>query len=437
MSLRRAVLFFLFLFCSFPLASIYAEIIQLKNGNAIETKILREDDVFVTVEAPGGKVKIPKSTIRTIWRGKKEELLEVRGREVYFSKGVELYKDGQFKEAADAFQQALGLSSLDALVYANLGSAYAALGDQQNAEESFILALQQEPHNKTSLFNLAHFYQSSQKFANAAEVYQKILTLDPNDQEAIQPLAACYFALGNFQKSLELYGSLQNAQDVPILNNRAAALIQLGRLDEAESILKKLTATNTGFIKPFFNMAELCRVRKDYKSALFQYKIITSKEPKNIDAKMGEGRIYLDMNDSEKAENAFREALEIDPAYAPARYALAQLFIQKEEFPRAFEQYEIILRQNPKDLKARNELGLLYLKTDEPRKALESFQKTLEINNRYANGHANLGLAYAFLGDADKALEEWGKALELDPNLSAAAKNKKLLEDVMQGNVNV
>ena len=49
------------IFSFLPLASVlHAEILQLKNGNAIETKILKETEDFVVVEAPGGKVKIPK-----------------------------------------------------------------------------------------------------------------------------------------------------------------------------------------------------------------------------------------------------------------------------------------------------------------------------------------------------------------------------------------
>ena len=116
-------------------AILNAEIIQLKNGNAIETKILKENEEFVVVEAPGGKVKIPKSDIQTIWRGPKEQLVEVRGKEVYFAKGVELYKEGKFKESAASFERSLGPNAMGAIIYANLGSAYASAGMDPKAEE--------------------------------------------------------------------------------------------------------------------------------------------------------------------------------------------------------------------------------------------------------------------------------------------------------------
>ena len=93
-------LFALFFFCA-PIGR--SEIIQLKNGNAMETKILKESDDFVIVQAPGGKVKIPKKDIRTIWRGSAADLLAVQGKQVCFAKGMELYKQGQFQDAVMAF----------------------------------------------------------------------------------------------------------------------------------------------------------------------------------------------------------------------------------------------------------------------------------------------------------------------------------------------
>jgi hypothetical protein len=57
---------------------LHAEIIQLKNGNTLEAKILKEDEKFVTVKTPGGKVKIPRNDIQMIDRGPAADLLTFR-----------------------------------------------------------------------------------------------------------------------------------------------------------------------------------------------------------------------------------------------------------------------------------------------------------------------------------------------------------------------
>ena len=73
---------------------------------------------------------------------------------------------------------------------------------------------------------------------------------------------------------------------------------------------------------------------------------------------------------------------------------------------------------------------------NKPKAALEIFQKIFSANDRDAKAHTNAGLAYALMSDVDNALKEWNRALELDPKLESALRDKKLLEEVMQGNKN-
>ncbi len=418
------------------LASIlHAEIIQLKNGNAIETKILKEDEKFVIVEASGGKVKIPKSDIQTIWRGTKEQLLEVRGKEVYFAKGMEMYKEGRFQEAAENFEHARSpiAGTTNAVLYANLGSAYASAGEAKKAEENFLKALQGELGTPSILLNLANLYLSTQNFTKAAETFQQYLKKKPDDEVARSGLANCYYALGQFKKALDIYSSLKRANETPFLNNQAAALMGLGRFEEARNILEPLASGPMTFSKPFLNLAEINRVSGKFDSAERQYGIVLAKEPKNIEARIGLARLYFGNKDFAKAEAALNEILETDPNNNDAKYEWAQLSIARGELPKAADQYEEILSKDPKNKVVGNNLGLLYLKMNEPEKALEIFEKLLAQDDRNAKAHANAGLAYALKNDADRALREWSRAVELDPRLEAAAQNKKLLQEIMQG----
>ncbi|MFH1208630.1 MAG: hypothetical protein V1673_03635 [Candidatus Omnitrophota bacterium] len=61
-------------------SALRADIIHLKNGNTMEAKILKEDKKFVTVQTPGGKVKIPKNDIQMIERKPVEDFLTAQGK---------------------------------------------------------------------------------------------------------------------------------------------------------------------------------------------------------------------------------------------------------------------------------------------------------------------------------------------------------------------
>ncbi|HNX68359.1 MAG TPA: tetratricopeptide repeat protein [Candidatus Omnitrophota bacterium] len=428
------VLFFLSLAsCLFPRA-LSAEIVQLKNGNAIETKILKETEEFVVVEAPGGKVKIPKKDIQTIWRGTKEQLVEVRGKEVYFAKGVELYKEGKFREAADSFEQARGPSAMNAVIYANLGSAYASAGEAQKAEANFLKALETKPGDPDALLNVARFYEVTRRFAQAEGYYEKALLLRPQDRKIKKGLAYCYFNLGAMRKAAGLYEEMGRGNDVVNSLNAAICYLFLGEVERAEPLTDEVFKKDVFPPRAYLVRAEIYKRKNRFAEAEADYRRFLKIQPNDKGALTGLGFLYLDMNDYGKAEGQFRQVLSADPGNAIAGYGLTQVYILSKTFDKAEDYYRNAAARDPGNLILMDRWGLLYLKMNEPQKALEIYRKLVGKDDRYANGHANLGLAYAMMNDADNALKEWNRALELNPSLKEAAQNKKLLEDAMKGN---
>ena len=409
----------------------YAAIVQLKNGNAIETKILKEDEEFLTVEAPGGKVKIPKSDIQTVWRGTKEQLVEVSGKQVFFTKGVELYKQGRFQESAEAFEQAVMPTAANAVIYANLGSAYASSGAAAKAEENFLKALEKDPNNTDVLLNLAHFYEAKQSFPKAIPYYQKVIELKPKELDPKRNLAYCYYRIEKFLDAAKLFEELGQGVDKVSAYNSATAYIQAGQLEKAEAILKPLLTTPIP--AAHFNMALIYQWQKRYAEAVKMYYQAMIRDPKNPKILINLGRSYLEMGDLDKAETNFNKALVKNPQDLDAAEGLTQVFMRKKEPAKAVKLFEQLVEGDSSNPILLNRLGLLYLKSNETSKAIDVYKKMLEIDARDAKAHANLGLVYATMNDVKNALKEWNMALALDPDLKAAAQNKKMLEDVMRG----
>ena len=418
-----------------PLSSLLrAEIIQLKNGNAMETKILKEDDEFVTIQAPGGKVKIPKRDIQILWRGSTADLLTVEGGQVFFAKGMELYKEGQFQDAVAAFEKALGPGATNAIIYANIGSAYASAGEIKKAEENFLRALEEKPGNPDILLNLAHLYEASKDYKAAIPYYQKIAALKSNHFVVDRNLAYCLYMSGDYLGAAKIFEGMGN--DAVAVCNASAAYIQAGELDRASAILTPLAEKPFPVPRTYFLMAEISRLRKDYSGAENYYKKALKNDPDLEKTKTGLGWLYLDMKDWAKAEVAFNEVLAKDPESLGASRGLAQVFIQKGEFQEAISQYEKLAKKDPDDPAIASSLGLIYLKMNNPKVALEIFRGILDRDDGDAKAHSNAGLAYVLMRDADNALKEWNRALKLDPKLEPAIRNKKLLEDAIRGSRN-
>ncbi|HEX9007211.1 MAG TPA: protein kinase [Bacteroidota bacterium] len=111
------------------------------------------------------------------------------------------------------------------------------------------------------------------------------------------------------------------------------------------------------------------------------------------------GRFFWNKRSREGLETAmryFREAIDLDPKYAPAWVGIADCHILLTEY----------VATSRKEIFA---------------KALEAVRKALEVDDRLAEAHASLGII-TMLGDRNwkKAEQEYRTALSLDPNYATA-----------------
>lgn len=65
--------------------------------------------------------------------------------DVYYKQGLELYKKNQFKEATEAFKQAVKLKANHAEAYYELGRTYEALGQEEEARKAYKEAARLKP----------------------------------------------------------------------------------------------------------------------------------------------------------------------------------------------------------------------------------------------------------------------------------------------------
>ncbi|MBU9888304.1 MAG: tetratricopeptide repeat protein [Candidatus Omnitrophica bacterium] len=421
-----ACLAFLFLFGPAALG----DIIKLKNGNAMETKILKEDEDFVTVQAPGGKVKIPKNEIKSIWRGSKEELVEVRGKEVFLKNGVRLYNEGRFQEAAEAFER---VGTGTALIHANLGSVYATLGERQKAEENFLKALEKDPENFDNNLNAAQFFKDSRDFQRAVLFYEKAHAQKPGDRRIRKNLAYCFYQLGDYAKAADLFEALGRENDPLSLYNAALCYFKMGRAEEAALFAKELVEAPLPPPEAFLLGAEIRKEQGRLDEAAKEYENLLERHPGSAAALTGLGALYLEMKKDREALDKFSEVLTRAPDDFSANCGAARASLALGAFADAELYYKKALTLKPDDPSLLNGLGILYLKTAEPTKALEAFRQALQRNSEYVPARSNAGLAYALMNDAENALREWDRALEMDPRLEPALRNKKLLEEALQG----
>lgn len=157
-------------------------------------------------------------------------------------KAVELYNSGNYQEAVSTYLAAVSITSGDASLIYNLGTAYQALGDTTNAKLQYEKASELDKNNQTYLnalkqikFNLANPFiqsavnkQTTNDLPGAIADYLMALELLPDDAQTHFNLATAYQANKDTDNAIQSY--LKAAQIDP--KGQADACFFLGTLYE-------------------------------------------------------------------------------------------------------------------------------------------------------------------------------------------------------------
>jgi Flp pilus assembly protein TadD/mono/diheme cytochrome c family protein len=135
-----------------------------------------------------------------------------------------------------------------------------------------------------------------------------------------------------------------------------------------------------------------------------------------------------------EAEDQFKTALALDPAYTDARFDLASVQAASGEWASAVAEFQRVLEQRPQDSRTRQHLGeALYLwgdefaKTGNSEQALLRYRAAMELRPPDAEIHTKSALMLARLGRLAEAQTELESALKLKPDFGPA---KQMLQDV-------
>ena|SRR5215831_3260923 len=166
-----------------------------------------------------------------------------------FAKGEKLATKGSYREAADAFRQALAVDPEFADAYNELAAAEAELGELPSSAEHFQKAIDLVPEHRFALPNLAIVLAKMKRYHEAGDVARRALKIVPGSCKVHYILAASLIEEdGNLDEALE---HLTRAiPEIPTAHLIAAdVLVQQGRkqdaIDHLETYLRGARADDT------------------------------------------------------------------------------------------------------------------------------------------------------------------------------------------------
>lgn len=274
-----------------------------------------------------------------------------------------------------------------------LGTVYQQLGDYAKAEPELEVGAARSPGDFEARYQLGLLLARMGKPSLALPHLQKAIALKPGDRAAKYQLVAVLRSLGRTQESAQMVEQLRKEQDKESLSSQLAAegtkandLLQSGKPTEAVQIYRHMLEEMPNSAWTAYNLALALEAMKDMKGA----------------------------------EDALRNAINIDPKQAKIQAELGRLELAKGDSQSAQKWLESALELQPELVDARGNLAMLYAKKGDLTSAEKLFRQTVEDDANYREGHLNLGLILAQQNRKAEAEKEFEKAVALAPKDPAA-----------------
>lgn len=219
-------------------------------------------------------------------------------------KAVELYNQGKFKEAIDAFSSVLETCQDNAELYNNIALCYANLGEYDKAEKHYLRAqelnpklpqvyinladiyyrkkdmgsgiglvstgLAEIPDNLVLRHYLARFYMEDAKLDLAIDELENILEKQPDNYDVYYDLGRVHFELGNYASAIENFENvLEYKSENPWIYYYLGESYEANdEIDKALSNFLKAIARNDSFAPAYKKAGILFFARGDYEDAI-------------------------------------------------------------------------------------------------------------------------------------------------------------------------
>lgn len=372
--------------------------------------------------------------------------------------------------AAQLLAQLVTQSPASVPLHFQLAQEYGRSGSLDASAKQYLDVLRMQPDNRAALIGLAKTLLQVKRSSEAVFYLQRYILIAPEDAEGYFLLGRAWEELGQEKSAVAMLAQAAHLspRDSKVLVRFGMALGQLGNFSAALPELESAERLDPDNVPVHSARARILssigqKEQAAQESALAQSLTARQHAREQASFYIAEGNALLQRQDFERAENRFRQALDLDPQSAQARSNLGlvlALLHHPEEGRRELEQaialapnlalaynalgltdleegrvgeaasaFKQAIAINPQYAEAKNNLGTLYVKSGDTAQAIALFEQAAEDSPHYPQSYLNWGLVLASEGNVTRAQALLEKALRLSPDLAQARQALYMLQE--------
>jgi tetratricopeptide (TPR) repeat protein len=315
--------------------------------------------------------------------------------------------------------------------------------------EQLQASLKREPGNAKLYVQLGQAYWAAGDYQNAFEALKQGVKLAPSSAAAHNWMGAFLMGRGNLPDAIsELRKAVSlDPEYARAHTNLGSALAKSGDLAGAVAEFRKTLVLEPNSWAAHLNLALALRENGDAASALPHLRRVVQAQPKNPTIQCELGQTLRQNGDLAGAGAAFDRALELNPEMREAYYGLgftlkqqaassrksapqslavsqayrqAQDLVAKGDLAGAKEQLSQALSSDDSDADSHILLGYILGQQGDLPSALPHLERAVALRPESAEVHYNYGAALWYSGSKAKAISELQDSVRLDPSAGAS-----------------
>lgn len=322
----------------------------------------------------------------------------------------QLLRDGRYREAVDAYRQAIAERPVDPAPVKGLAEAYEKLGESDAARVSYEQAIKLEPNSAELRVKLASTLADEGANADAEASYRQAIALRPDYLKAHARLGYLLDDLGRKAEARAEYAWVERAY---------------------QQALTTAPSDDPDLWDDFGRVLTACERPDDatraYTRAVDLYKKRLEGSPRDPDLFAGLGFVLDELGQSQQAADAYKHAIDLRPNDGVAVFNRGVVLEHLGAYQEAVDAYRRAVELSPNDSDAQAALGAALGKAGRYQEAEDVCRKAIAMRDDNANAWAGLAIALTGQEQYPQAEQAFSRSLTLEPDPDTARRLIQML----------
>ncbi len=242
------------------------------------------------------------------------ERLEPQNDEVHIQRANVFSKKGNHIEAINSLNKALSVSDDPVDIYSILGMEYLFIDDVEKAKENFILSLENDGEDQSTLYNIIYCFDFLNENEEAITYLNTFIDQHPYSEIAWHQLGRQYYILKNYEKAVWAfnYATLIDEHFLGAYLEKGKALEKLNKFQEALDNYMITLELDAPSAYVLLHIGICYENLNNFPLAIQYYKKTVHEDPMLDKGWIALTDIYIKENEYEKALITLMKAINID-----------------------------------------------------------------------------------------------------------------------------